>query len=65
MEIEKLVKKAKKGDDEAFSCLIDSVRDKLYRTAFSYVRNEQDALDIYQDTIYEAYTSLKKTKKNW
>lgn len=63
MEIAKLVQKAKKGNDEAFEQLVSSVRDKLYRTAYSYVRNEQDALDIYQETIYTAYTSLKTLKK--
>ncbi|MDQ0271389.1 RNA polymerase sigma-70 factor (ECF subfamily) [Cytobacillus purgationiresistens] len=57
------MKKAKKGDDEAFEQLISTVRHKLYRTAYSYVRNEQDALDIYQETIYKAYTSLKTLKK--
>ncbi|MCM3109642.1 sigma-70 family RNA polymerase sigma factor [Lederbergia lenta] len=63
MDIVKLVKKAQKGNDEAFEQLIGTVREKLYRTAYSYVRNEQDALDIYQDTIYKAYTSLKTLKK--
>lgn len=63
MDIAKLVQKAKKGHDEAFEQLIHSVRHKLYRTAYSYVRNEQDALDIYQETIYKAYTSLKTLKK--
>lgn len=63
MDVAKLVQKAKKGNDEAFELLISSVRNKLYRTAYSYVRNEQDALDIYQETIYKAYTSLKTLKK--
>lgn len=63
MDIAKLVKMARKGNDEAFEQLIHSVRDKLYRTAYSYVRNEQDALDMYQETIYQAYTNLKKLKE--
>ena len=63
MDIKKLVQKARKGDDEAFEQLISSVREKLYRTAYAYVRNEQDALDIYQETIYIAYTSIKKLNK--
>jgi len=63
MDIAKLVKNAKKGDDEAFEELIGSVREKLYRTAYAYVRNEQDALDIYQETIYKAYLSIKTLKK--
>lgn len=63
MDITKLVKKAKRGDDESFEKLISSVRQKLYRTAFAYVRNEQDALDVYQETIYTAYISIRTLKK--
>ncbi|WP_342430312.1 sigma-70 family RNA polymerase sigma factor [Neobacillus sp. FSL H8-0543] len=62
MEVAKLVQEARKGNDEAFEQLISSVRYKLYRTAYSYLRNEQDALDIYQETIYKAYTSIKTLK---
>lgn len=62
MDISYLVKQAARGNDQAFEQLITFVRPKLYRTAYSYVRNEQDALDIYQETIYEAYLSLKKLK---
>ncbi|VEF48641.1 ECF subfamily RNA polymerase sigma factor [Bacillus freudenreichii] len=58
-----LVKKAKKGNDKAFEQLIGSMREKLYRTAYAYVRNEQDALDIYQEAIYKAYTSIHKLRK--
>ena len=64
MEITKLVHRAKKGNDGAFEQLISFVREKLYRTAYTYVRNEQDALDIYQETIYTAYISLKTLKKS-
>lgn len=63
MNIVILVQRAKKGDDEAFEQLISSVRQKLYRTAYSYVRNEQDALDVYQEAIHTAYISLKTLKK--
>ncbi len=55
MDIAKLVHGAKKGNGEAFELLIESVREKLYRTAYAYVRNEQDALDIYQETIRKRY----------
>lgn len=63
MDIGKLVKQARKGNDVAFEELIAFARTKLYRTAFAYVRNEQDAIDIYQDSIYTAYISIKKLKK--
>lgn len=62
MNIKYLVKKARKGNEEAFQQLVASVRQKLYQTAYFYVKNEQDALDLYQDTIYEAYLSLEKLR---
>lgn len=34
----------------------------LYKTAFLYVRNKEDALDILHETIYKAYLSYGKLK---
>lgn len=42
----KLIKKAKSGDIDAFEELLMLYSDQLYRTAFLYVRNREDALDI-------------------
>lgn len=61
-DITLIVKKAKKGDDKAFSELINMNKEKLYKTAYIYVKNEQDALDILSDTIYKAYLNLNKLK---
>lgn len=35
-----------------------SSRDRFYLLAYSYVKNEQDALDIVQDSIQKALTNL-------
>ncbi|MEI4801313.1 sigma-70 family RNA polymerase sigma factor [Bacillus sp. NPDC077411] len=59
----KLVKKAKKGDDAAFEQLISLHQDQLYRTAYMYVQNKEDALDIVQETVYKAYLSLEQLQK--
>lgn len=59
----KLVKKAKKGDDAAFEQLISLHQDQLYRTAYMYVQNKEDALDIVQETVYKAYVSLEQLQK--
>ncbi|MFT8363791.1 MAG: sigma-70 family RNA polymerase sigma factor [Sporolactobacillus sp.] len=32
----------------------------LYRLAYSYVKNENDALDVVQDSLYKAFKSLKQ-----
>ncbi|WP_083681714.1 sigma-70 family RNA polymerase sigma factor [Paenibacillus sp. FSL A5-0031] len=61
-EIE-LVKKAIAGDDESFSKLIASRQDRLYRIAYTYVRNKDDALEIVQETIYRAFISVKKVRE--
>lgn len=58
-----LVKKAQKGDEQAFLKLIHKEKEKLYRIAFMYMKNESDALDIVQETIYKAYISIKNVKE--
>lgn len=37
-------------------------RDKFYRLAYSYVRNQEDALDIVSESILKALTNKKKIK---
>ena len=58
-----LVKKAQKGDDKAFLKLIEPEKAKLYRMAFMYVKEESDALDVVQETIYKAYVAIDKVKE--
>ncbi|WP_374055746.1 sigma-70 family RNA polymerase sigma factor [Rossellomorea sp. FM04394] len=60
--IEKKVKKAKRGDEKAFQELIHQEKNKLYRMAYMYVKNENDALDIVQEAIYKAFISIKSLK---
>ncbi len=52
--------RAKKGDDNAFSLLIQERKEKLYRTAFAYVKNEQIALDVVGETVLKAYKGIRK-----
>lgn len=53
-EIE-LIKKAMKGNMECLEKLLVLHGDQLYRTAYIYVRNREDALDIVQETSYKAF----------
>lgn len=57
------VKRAINGDEKAFISIIEEQKEKLYKTAYAYVKNEQDALDIVQDTVYKAYISIDTLKK--
>lgn len=62
LNLEEKVIKAKKGDDNAFYELISERKEILYRTAYTYVKNRDDAIDILDETIYKAYLSLKRLK---
>ncbi|MFF2287316.1 sigma-70 family RNA polymerase sigma factor [Peribacillus butanolivorans] len=62
MSVEKKIKKAKRGNEKAFQELIQDEKNKLFRMAYLYVKNEDDALDIVQDTIYKAFISIKQLK---
>ncbi|MGF7060328.1 sigma-70 family RNA polymerase sigma factor [Brassicibacter mesophilus] len=60
--LEEIVKRAIEGDEESFLVLIKSRKDNIYKVAYSFVNNEQDALDIVQESVYKAYISIKKLK---
>ena len=47
----RIVKKAIKGKPDAYGQLISEYQKYLYRVAFLYMKNEQEALDIVGDTI--------------
>lgn len=59
-----LVNKAKKGDERAFAQLIEWKKDKIYKIAFSYVKNKEDALDIVSEAVCKAYISIGTVKKS-
>ncbi|MGE5627626.1 MAG: sigma-70 family RNA polymerase sigma factor [Solirubrobacterales bacterium] len=63
MDITGKIKLAKSGDDNAFYELISQQKVQLYKTAFAYVKNKEDALDIVSDTVCKAYTSIKSLKE--
>lgn len=62
MDTGQLVHKARKGDAVAFDELMSSCREKLYRIAYSYVKNRDDALDIVSESVYRAYVNLQSLK---
>ncbi|GAE25562.1 RNA polymerase sigma factor SigV [Halalkalibacter wakoensis JCM 9140] len=46
----------------SFETLIKGEQEKLYKIAYTYVRNEQDALDVVQDAIIKGYNHFDKLK---
>lgn len=60
--MEELVEKSKKGDNQAFSELIISIENELYKIARTRLRNEEDIKEAVQETIMKSYSSLKKLR---
>lgn len=53
-----LVQKAKAGDVEAFSELIERYERKIFRLARNITQNQEDAEDVLQDVFLKAFTHL-------
>lgn len=65
-----LVKRAQRGDTEAFISLMEECRMSFRRIAFGYLGNDEDVADAIQDTILDAFEhlgSLRRTEyfKTW
>ncbi|KAA0564647.1 sigma-70 family RNA polymerase sigma factor [Bacillus sp. CH30_1T] len=57
-----LIKKAINGNKECLEKLLIIHGNQLYRTAYLYVRNREDALDVVQETSYKAFLSISQLK---
>ena len=68
--MEKLIERAKKGDKSAFTELIISMQDELYKIARMRLSNEEDIDDVIQETMISAFYGIKRLKyphyfKSW
>ena len=59
-----LVQKAKGGDAEAFTELVNRYKRKIYRLAKNITRNDEDAEDVLQDAFLKAYEHLDSFEGN-
>lgn len=53
-----IIKRCKKDDKSAFIELFRKYEKYLYRLCYSYVQNEQDALDIAQEVYIKVFNNL-------
>ncbi|SCH45517.1 MULTISPECIES: sigma-70 family RNA polymerase sigma factor [unclassified Romboutsia] len=67
---EKLVKKAIKGNFNAYSILVHNLKNEGYKIAYTILKNEHDSIDAYLQAVEKGLkniTSLKEAKyfKTW
>lgn len=60
---EKMIAAAIRGDRLALQQLLKLEKEKLYRMAYTYVKNEEDALEIFQQTVLQAIESVHQVKE--
>lgn len=58
----RLVIRARKGDEAAFSELLDMYQRKIFNFVLSRVRNRETAEDVTQEVLVKAYFNLPKLK---
>nr|WP_255807631.1 sigma-70 family RNA polymerase sigma factor [Cohnella mopanensis] len=63
MRIIDLVSRAQQGDEIAYLELYRQYEEDIYRTAYVYVGNQEDALDIVQETAYRSYKFIAKVRE--
>lgn len=55
--------KKEKINEEILQRLVEVDKHRLYRIAYIYVKNQDDALEIVQEAIYKAFLNIKKLKE--
>lgn len=58
MSIKRLVIKAQKGNSKAFLKLFHQFEEDIYRMAYVYVKNMEDALDVVQEVAYQSFKKI-------
>ncbi len=51
-------------DPDTFAALLQRSKEKLYRVAYCYVKNEQDALDVIGDATYKGLQRLDSLRES-
>jgi RNA polymerase sigma-70 factor (ECF subfamily) len=55
-----LIRKARRGDVEAFNLLISRWEKRVFNYLLRILQNREDALDLSQDVFLKAYQNLRK-----
>lgn len=62
--MEELVRKAKRRDSSAFAELVRLCTQSMYRVAWTYLGNDEDAADAISETVLVCYEKIETLKKD-
>ncbi|WP_332699043.1 RNA polymerase sigma factor SigW [Halalkalibacter lacteus] len=58
--VKRLIREVRKGDQQAFSEIVDLYKDKVYQVAYRMVGNMHEAQDVAQEAFLRAYTNIDR-----
>ncbi|MDO4869442.1 MAG: sigma-70 family RNA polymerase sigma factor [Bacillota bacterium] len=58
-----VINKALQGDRDAFCCIYDLYKDRLYRYAFYRLRNREEAEDAVSDCVLSAWKQIRSLRE--
>lgn len=61
---EKLIKKAVKGNFNAYSILVNELKSDGYKLAYTILKNEQDSIDAYLQAVEKGLKNIKNLKED-
>lgn len=61
--MKQLLQRALNGDELAFNEMTRPTLPKLYAMAYQYVHNQQDAVDVVQESLLNSYHALSQLKQ--
>lgn len=59
-----LVLRCQRGDMAAFGVLVERYRQRVYGLVYGMLRNEQDAVDLSQETFVKAWQAMRSFQRN-
>lgn len=59
----KRIKKAQRGNSKAFLECFQTYEVDIYKMAFIYMKNEEDALEVVQETAYRSFKNVSSVKE--
>lgn len=62
--MEDLIRRAQRGDQDAFVALMEHSKTSLWRAAMAVLKNPEDAADALQETALEAWKNLPRLGKD-
>ena len=63
MRDEEVIQSILQGNGDKYAVIVERYQTRLYRTAYYYTRNVEDAMDLTQEIFIKAYNSLARFKR--